>query len=322
MSTKSAAKRFIYRTEGVCPPEIHFRIRDGVLERARFIGGGCPGNARLVTRLLEGAPVETVLEKLGGIDCRNDTSCPDQLRRALRDALAGSLPPAESFRVVDDPQPRGRIAIFGDVSGDAPGLKALLDAVRKKGPDAVYCMGNLTGGRGGNGEAVRTLRKSEALLIQGDGDFLAAEAGASTPADLSARDRDWLLQAPQVLTFRLGTRRGVCFFGRYIQELPGYSDFEPYALEMNMVGGLADFMRDEAVFPALETMAAQFRARIVVFGETRQWGHWRVGETDIVSVGSAAGDGGPAFGLLAPGEDGIVFETVALREGKNPPTNR
>jgi len=49
-------ERYIYRTHGVCPPEIHFQVQDGLLTEVRFVGGGCPGNARLVSRLLKGLP--------------------------------------------------------------------------------------------------------------------------------------------------------------------------------------------------------------------------------------------------------------------------
>ena len=61
----------IYKTSGVCSSEIEF-IR------------GCPGNALGVVALVKGLPIEEVINKLKGIDCRNrGTSCPDQLARAL-----------------------------------------------------------------------------------------------------------------------------------------------------------------------------------------------------------------------------------------------
>ncbi len=51
-----------------------------------------------------------------------------------------------------------------------------------------------------------------------------------------------------MISFRLGFRRGVGFFGGYLQELPCCSDFERYPIEMNMVCNLINFMKDESVF--------------------------------------------------------------------------
>ena len=51
-------RRFVFQTQGVCPPEIHFTLVDGTLQEVRFVGGGCPGNALLVSRLLSGRPVD------------------------------------------------------------------------------------------------------------------------------------------------------------------------------------------------------------------------------------------------------------------------
>ena len=56
---------------------------------------------------------------------------------------------------------------------------------------------------------------------------------------------------PQVQSFKLNSRTGMAFFGDFIQSFVGYSDFEPFALEMNMVCGLTHFMQDKTVFPAL-----------------------------------------------------------------------
>ena len=73
----------IYKTSGVCSSEIHFEVKDGYIENVEFIRG-CPGNALGVVALVKGFPIEEVINKLKGIDCRNrGTSCPDQLARAL-----------------------------------------------------------------------------------------------------------------------------------------------------------------------------------------------------------------------------------------------
>lgn len=46
------AERFVCQTKGVCPLEIHFQTQGDLLKEIRFIGGGCLGNAKLVSRML------------------------------------------------------------------------------------------------------------------------------------------------------------------------------------------------------------------------------------------------------------------------------
>ena len=91
----------------------------------------------------------------------------------------------------------------------------------------------------------------------------------------------------------------MAFFGDYIQSFADYSDFEPFSLEINMVCGLTNFMRDETVFPALEAMIPQFQADIIIFSQQKTWGSWHVGGKDFISVGAAAAESGLTWGLLA-----------------------
>ena len=98
---------YVFHTQGVCPPEIHFRLSgEGTVHQVRFVGGGCPGNALLVGRLVDGKPMNAIIEYLSGIECRNATSCPDQLARAFAAVKNGDLQPAATFKVAEDAVPR------------------------------------------------------------------------------------------------------------------------------------------------------------------------------------------------------------------------
>ena len=78
-------EHFTYRTKGVCSREIVLSIEDGIVRKVSF-KAGCDGNLSGISRLVEGLPVDTVIEKLKGIDCEGKgTSCPDQLSIALRE---------------------------------------------------------------------------------------------------------------------------------------------------------------------------------------------------------------------------------------------
>jgi uncharacterized protein (TIGR03905 family) len=292
--------RYIYRTRGVCPPEIHFRIEEGVLREVSFVGGGCPGNAQLVSRLLKDRPVELLFDLLDGIRCKSKTSCPDQLFRALKKVQQGELLPSHSFRIVADTQPRKRLALVGDLGGKVKIFKALSSEIKKSGIEAVYCLGNLIGASPGSGELLGVLRKERHwLAIQGERDWAAADLGREGGAcPLGKKEKAYLSGLGQVVSFQLGKRRGIGYFGRYLQDLPGYSDFEPYALEMNMVVNLARFMEDETVFPALEAMIPQFTVQVIVFSQIQKWGYWRKKGVDFISLGPAFQEGKLAWGIL------------------------
>ena len=79
-------KRF--KTTGTCSTAVEYEVVDGVVTACRFIGG-CPGNTQGVARLVVGRKVQDVISTLKGIQCRNGTSCPDQLAQALEKEIAG-----------------------------------------------------------------------------------------------------------------------------------------------------------------------------------------------------------------------------------------
>ena len=76
-----------FKTEGTCAQEIIFEVKNGVINKVEFIKG-CSGNVQGIAKLVEGRPVEEIIDRLSGIECRNGTSCPDQLAKALKGAIA------------------------------------------------------------------------------------------------------------------------------------------------------------------------------------------------------------------------------------------
>ena len=80
-------KHIVYQTSGTCSQQIDLDIEDENRVRNVQFLGGCNGNLQGVARLVEGMKVEEVKERLGGIRCGyKNTSCPDQLVRALEQA--------------------------------------------------------------------------------------------------------------------------------------------------------------------------------------------------------------------------------------------
>ena len=77
-----------YTTKGVCSRQISFDIEDGIVKNVSFVGG-CNGNLKGISALVEGADAKDIVKRLRGTKCgMKDTSCPDQLAAAIEAALA------------------------------------------------------------------------------------------------------------------------------------------------------------------------------------------------------------------------------------------
>lgn len=72
--------------KGVCSRKIDFEIIDSHIHNVKFTGG-CPGNLKAISILVEGMSVDKLYEQLSGITCGNkSTSCSDQLAQAVYNA--------------------------------------------------------------------------------------------------------------------------------------------------------------------------------------------------------------------------------------------
>lgn len=77
---------FDYRTQMVCAQTISFDINHDVITNVQFFGG-CNGNLKAISKLVEGMTVEQIEGYLKGNTCGfKPTSCADQLALAVRAA--------------------------------------------------------------------------------------------------------------------------------------------------------------------------------------------------------------------------------------------
>lgn len=77
---------YTFRTIGTCAQVIEFDINGNVVTNIKFLGG-CPGNLKAISKILDGWTVEAIEEKLKGNLCgMRGTSCADQLAIAVREA--------------------------------------------------------------------------------------------------------------------------------------------------------------------------------------------------------------------------------------------
>lgn len=76
-----------YKPHGVCSREMTVTVENGVVTYAKVVGG-CNGNLQGICRLVTGMRAEEAIGKLEGIRCGvKSTSCPDQLTKAIREAM-------------------------------------------------------------------------------------------------------------------------------------------------------------------------------------------------------------------------------------------
>ena len=77
---------FTYKTKGVCSQMITFTVEDNKVKNVQFIGG-CNGNLKGIASLVEGMDIDDVIARVEGTTCgMKQTSCPDQLAQALKEA--------------------------------------------------------------------------------------------------------------------------------------------------------------------------------------------------------------------------------------------
>ncbi|MBQ5338822.1 MAG: TIGR03905 family TSCPD domain-containing protein [Oscillospiraceae bacterium] len=77
---------YVYQTQNVCAQRIRFDLEGNIVRNIQFTGG-CNGNLKAISKLVDGWTVEQIEEKLLGNTCGpRPTSCADQLAKAVRQA--------------------------------------------------------------------------------------------------------------------------------------------------------------------------------------------------------------------------------------------
>ncbi len=80
-----------FTPRGVCSQKMLINIEDDVVVDLKVIGG-CNGNLQGISSLVKGMKVDDIITRLEGIRCgMKQTSCPDQLSRALKAYKEGNV---------------------------------------------------------------------------------------------------------------------------------------------------------------------------------------------------------------------------------------
>jgi len=77
---------YIYKTKGTCSSQIKVDLDGNIIKSVEFTGG-CNGNLKGISKIVQNMTVEDVVSKLSGVKCGyKSTSCPDQLSIAVQEA--------------------------------------------------------------------------------------------------------------------------------------------------------------------------------------------------------------------------------------------
>ena len=78
---------YTFKTKGVCASTINFDLENGIVSNVSFLGG-CNGNLKAISKLVEGMEANKLIEILKGNKCGfKQTSCADQLAIAVQEAF-------------------------------------------------------------------------------------------------------------------------------------------------------------------------------------------------------------------------------------------
>ena len=82
---------YIYKTKGVCSSTIKFQLDGNKVKSVEF-EGGCSGNLKAISKLVEGMSVDEIASKLEGLTCGfKQTSCSDQLIKGIKAAQSSQV---------------------------------------------------------------------------------------------------------------------------------------------------------------------------------------------------------------------------------------
>lgn len=77
-------EKLTYYPKGTCSNRLEISYEGNIISEVA-VSGGCLGSSQGISALIKGMSIDEAIKRLEGIQCRNMTSCPDQIARALKE---------------------------------------------------------------------------------------------------------------------------------------------------------------------------------------------------------------------------------------------
>jgi len=225
-----------------------------------------------------------------------------------------------------------RVAIFSDIHGNLPALEAVLDDIRGRDVDAVYCLGDLVGYAAFPNEATERIRRDQIPTIMGNYDdgvgFDRDECGCAY------REEDERQRGQRSLEWTKArvTPENKAFLRTLHSEIRTAIDGKRVLLVHGSPRKMNEYLFEDRPISSFQRLAASSNADVIVFGHTHKPYTKLVDGVWFVNVGSVGKpkDGNwhacyaildvsadpPAAFVRLPYDIGIV--TAAIRDSELP----
>jgi putative phosphoesterase len=197
-----------------------------------------------------------------------------------------------------------RIGIISDIHGNLPALEAVLQDLRPKGLDALYCLGDLVGYAAFPNEVTERIRAEGIPTIMGNYDdgvgFDRDECGCAyrDPGEKERGDRSLMWTRARV------TPDNKAFLRELVKEIRVEAEGKRVLMVHGSPRKMNEYLFEDRPISSFQRIAASSAADIIVFGHTHKPYTKRVDGVLFVNAGSVGkpkdGDWRACYAILEP----------------------
>jgi putative phosphoesterase len=209
-----------------------------------------------------------------------------------------------------------RIGIISDIHGNLAALAAVLDDLRPRALDAIYCLGDLVGYAAHPNEVTERIRAEAIPTIMGNYDdgvgFERDECGCAytNPVDKALGDQSLAWTKTTV------TADNKAFLRTLVSEIRLEMDGRRVLLVHGSPRRINEYLFEDRPTSSFQRLAASSRADIIVFGHTHKPYTKRVDEVLFVNAGSVGkpkdGDPRACYIVLDPSKAATSVEFIRV----------
>lgn len=196
------------------------------------------------------------------------------------------------------------IAILSDIHGNLPALEAVLDDLRGRRPDAVYCLGDLVGYGAFPNEVVERIRTERIPTIMGNYD----EGVGFDRDDCGCAYREEVEKTRGQRSLFWTRAQTTDDHKAFLRSLPPEIRFNDAGRQILLVHGsprkMNEYLFEDRPLSSFERLAASSNADIIVFGHTHRPYAKVAGNVLFLNAGSIGkpkdGDWRACYALLSP----------------------